>query len=199
MGRYLLRRLGFALLLVFIVSSASLLLTQLAPGDITTETAIVLDPEARARLRAELGLDRPLLVQYASWLGGLARLDFGRSLLYSRPVSSLLGERALNTAVLATAALLLATLVGVPLGIYSGSRARGIGPAVVRIVSVVGLSVPPLIGSLEQGVYGSEQHLESCIEVLNHVHPPSRAPAASLSFSSFQFRCRHSEYNIGTS
>ncbi|OFW41555.1 MAG: hypothetical protein A3J29_11285 [Acidobacteria bacterium RIFCSPLOWO2_12_FULL_67_14b] len=148
MGRYLLRRLGFALLLVFVVSSASLLLTHLAPGDITTETAIVLDPEARARLRAELGLDRPLLVQYASWLGGLARLDFGRSLLYSRPVSSLLGERALNTAVLATAALLLATLVGVPLGIYSGSRARGIGPAVVRIVSVVGLSVPPLIGSL---------------------------------------------------
>jgi peptide/nickel transport system permease protein len=148
MGRYLLRRLGFALLLVFVVSSASLLLTHLAPGDITSETAIGTDPETRARLRAELGLDRPLAVQYLSWLGGVARLDFGRSLLYSRPVSALLGERALNTAVLATAAIIVATLIGLPLGVYSGSRSRGIGPAVVRALSVVGLSVPPLVGSL---------------------------------------------------
>ncbi len=148
MGRYLLRRLGFAVLLVFVVSSAALLLTQLAPGDITTETAMVMDPEARARLRAELGLDRPMAVQYFEWLRGVARLDFGRSLLYSRPVSSLLGERALNTAILATAALIVATLIGVPLGVYSGSRSRGIGPASVRVLSVVSLSVPPLVGSL---------------------------------------------------
>lgn len=148
MGRYLLRRFGFALLLVFVVSSAAMLLTQLAPGDITTETALLVDPEERARLRAELGLDRPLLVQYATWLGGVAHLDFGRSLLYSRPVSALLRERALNTAVLATAAIVLATLIGLPLGIYSGSRTRGMGSALVRGLSIVGLSVPPLIGSL---------------------------------------------------
>jgi peptide/nickel transport system permease protein len=148
MGRYLLRRLGFALFLVFVVSSASLLLTHLAPGDITTEQALSLDPEARARLRADLGLDRPLVVQYFSWLGGAVRLDFGRSLLYQRPVNSLLGERALNTAVLATIALALATAIGLPLGVYSGSRSRGIGRSVVRLLSIVALSVPPLIGSL---------------------------------------------------
>ncbi len=148
MGRYLLRRLGFALLLVFVVSSSALLLTHLAPGDVTTETATAIDAEARARLRADLGLDRPLAVQYLAWLGGVARLDFGRSLLYSRPVSALLGERALNTAVLATAAIVVATLIGLPLGVYSGSRSRGPGPAMVRALSVVGLSVPPLVGSL---------------------------------------------------
>jgi peptide/nickel transport system permease protein len=148
MGRYLLRRLGFALLLVFVVSSSALLLTQLAPGDVTTELATTMSPEDRARMRAELGLDRPLAVQYFAWLGGLARFDFGSSLLYSRPVSSLIGERALNTAVLATAALLLATLIGLPLGVYSGSQPRGMGPAAVRVFSVIGLSVPPLVGSL---------------------------------------------------
>ena len=78
----------------------------------------------------------------------MARLDFGRSLLYSRPVTALLSERALNTAVLASAAIVLATLIGLPLGVYSGSRSRGIGPALVRAISVAGLSVPPLVGSL---------------------------------------------------
>jgi len=148
MGRYLLRRLGFALLLVLTVSSASLLLTHLAPGDITSEQSLTLDPAARARLRAELGLDRPLAVQYVTWLGGAVQLDFGRSLLYARPVSSLVSERALNTAVLATVALFLATVIGLPLGVYSGSRSRGLGRAVVRVLSIVALSVPPLIGSL---------------------------------------------------
>ncbi len=148
MGRYLLRRLAFALLLVFVVSSSALLLTRLAPGDYTTEQALVLGPEQLARLRAELGLDRSLAEQYFSWLGGALHFDFGRSLLFARPVSTLLGERAANTAVLATTALLLATLIGIPLGVYSGSRARGLGRAIVRAISVVAISMPPLIGSL---------------------------------------------------
>lgn len=148
MGRYLLRRLGFALLLVIVVSSSALLLMRLAPGDITTEEALALDPGERARLRAELGLDRPLVAQYLSWLGGVARLDFGRSVLYSRPVNALIGERALNTAMLAAVALIMATVVGLPLGAYSGSRSRGPGRRIVRALSIVALSVPPLIGSL---------------------------------------------------
>ena len=148
MGRYLLRRLGFALLLVLIVSSASLLLTRLAPGDFVADQALALNPEALAKLRADLGLDRPLVVQYVAWLGGVVQLDFGRSLLYSRPVSTLIGERALNTAVLAVVALALATLIGLPLGVYSGSRSRGVGRSAIRALSIVALSVPPLIGSL---------------------------------------------------
>lgn len=147
MGRYLLRRLGFALLLVLVASSAALLLTRMAPGDITSAEALG-DPAARARLRAELGLDRPIAEQYLAWLGGAVHLDFGRSLLYSRPVSSLIGERALNTAVLAVVALVAATAVGLPFGVYSGSRSRGLGRSLVRGLSVVALSVPPLIGSL---------------------------------------------------
>lgn len=148
MARYLLRRLGFALLLVFVVSSASLVLTRLAPGDFTTGFGTTLDEAARAKMRAEFGLDRSITAQYLSWLGGVVRLDFGNSILYSRPVSALVGERALNTAVLASVALLIATFVGVPLGVYSGSRSGGPGRGLVRIGSIVALSVPPLIGSL---------------------------------------------------
>jgi len=147
MGRYLLRRLGFALLLILVVSSAALVLTRLAPGDFTTEDP-TLSPEIRERMRIEMGLDRPIAVQYLIWLGGAVRFDFGRSLLYGRPVTELVSERALNTAVLATGALAFATLIGIPLGIYSGSRSRGFGRAIVRVVSVIGVSVPPLIGSL---------------------------------------------------
>lgn len=148
MGRYLLRRLGFALLLVFVVSSSALLLTRLAPGDFTTDQSIGLDPAAVARLRSELGLDRPFAAQYFAWLAGAVRFDFGQSFLYSRPVGTLIRERALNTAVLATVALLLATAIGVPLGIYSGTRTHGPGRWLIRTISLVGISVPPLIGSL---------------------------------------------------
>jgi peptide/nickel transport system permease protein len=78
----------------------------------------------------------------------VVRFDFGRSLLYSRPVNAVLGERAVNTAVLASAALLLATAIGIPLGIYTGSRSTGVGRRLIRASSLVVFSVPPLIGSL---------------------------------------------------
>jgi peptide/nickel transport system permease protein len=147
-GRFLLRRAAFALLLIVVVSSAAVLLTLVAPGDFTTEGGFGDDPVKVRERRAALGLDRPIFIQYTDWLGRVARFDFGHSLLYTRPVSDLLGERALNTAVLATAALTAATLFGIPLGIYTGVRQRGLGVSVVRAVSLVFLSMPPLIASL---------------------------------------------------
>jgi peptide/nickel transport system permease protein len=147
MGRYLLKRLGFAFVLVFVVSSSALLLTRIAPGDFAVIQGEHLTEAQRAELRQNLGLDRSFAAQYFSWLGGAVRFDFGQSLLYSRPVSELIGERALNTAVLATAALLLATFVGIPLGIYSGTS-RGIARALIKVIATIGVSIPPLLGSL---------------------------------------------------
>jgi peptide/nickel transport system permease protein len=147
LGRFLLRRAGFALLLTFVASSAALVLTLLGPGDFAADDG-VFNAELVAARRAQLGLDRPLVVQYADWVGRAVRLDFGESLLYSRPVSDLLGERALNTAVLAAAALAAATLFGIPLGIYTGARQRGPGVTLVRVLSLLMLSMPPLVASL---------------------------------------------------
>jgi peptide/nickel transport system permease protein len=146
LARYLLRRVGLALLLIFVVSSSALLLTIAAPGD--GEPLGGQDKASLAQRRAQLGLDRPPLVQYGVWAARAARLDFGESLLYTRPVGALVGERALNTAVLAATALLLATLLGVPLGIYTARRPSSSGASVVRGLSLVLLSTPPLIASL---------------------------------------------------
>ncbi len=143
--RYIARRLLTAALLVFVVSSASFLLARAAPGDHLSGFDI--DPAYAAAERRRLGLDRPILEQYASWLGGGLRLDFGESLRFRRPVTDLVRERAGNTAVLGVCALLLATVVGIPLGVISGSR-RGLVPALLGGTSLLLLSIPPLVTSL---------------------------------------------------
>jgi len=146
--RFILRRLAFAALLVAGVASASFALVHVAPGDFYTDFGPGSDPErARAERRAA-GLDRPFLAQYASWLGRAARLDFGRSLKFQRPVTDLLGERTRNTALLGLAALALATSIGFPLGVFTGSRRGGLLAALVRAVSVALLAVPPLVAAL---------------------------------------------------
>jgi len=149
MARYIARRLVFAAFLIVAVSSLSLVLTRLAPGDFTTE-ALGLDArrETVEQMRARFGLNKSIASQYGDWLAAVARLDFGRSLLYDRPVKDLIPERAANTAILAVTALAVATLLGLPLGIVTGSRRGGVIPTVIRSASLVLLSMPPLLTSL---------------------------------------------------
>src|SRR5207248_2074989 len=145
-------RLIFALFLVFAVSSASLVLARLAGGDFVTQSfGIEAHRETIEQARARLGLDKSIGAQYRDWLGRVVRLDLGRSLLYDRPVSDLIPERAANTAILAFTALLFATLIGLPLGVVAGSHRggpRGIVPSAIRGASLVLLSMPPLLTSL---------------------------------------------------
>ena len=149
MSRYLARRLAFAIFLVFAVSSASLVLARLAPGDYVTESlGVGAHRDTVEQARARYGLNRSIAAQYGDWLVHAARLDFGRSFLYDRPVGDLIPERAANTAILAFTALALATIVGLPLGIVTGSRRGGLVPGSIRAVSLVLLSMPPLLTSL---------------------------------------------------
>jgi peptide/nickel transport system permease protein len=148
MAAYLARRFAFAVLLVFSVSSAALVLTRLAPGDFADQTVAATGDLAGAdAVRERYGLNRPIAVQYADWLWKAVRFDFGRSMVYDRPVQDLISERAVNSAILALSALALATIVGIPLGIVTGSR-RGLLPQAVRALSVLLLSMPPLLTSL---------------------------------------------------
>jgi len=147
-ARFLARRLLFAMLVVFLVSSASLILARLAPGDYVIHANPLASAESAARARARYGLDRPLAETYVRWLRNAARLDFGRSLAYDRPVTALVPERAANTAILAVAALGVATLIGLPLGVITGSRSGSVLAIAVRTVSVLFLSMPPLVTSL---------------------------------------------------
>ena len=146
---YLLRRVLFAAFLVFAVSSASLLIVELAPGDyVTGSLGLQATPAEVAALRARYGLDRPLATQYVDWLSRAARFDFGQSLATGRPVAELISAAAVNTAMLAVTALLLATLVGLPLGVFSGTHRGGVLTGTIRASSVFLLSMPPLLTSL---------------------------------------------------
>ena len=149
MVAFILRRLAFAIFLVFFVSSASLVLARLAPGDFVSQWLGVGAPrEVVEDARARFGLNRSIGEQYRAWIAGAARLDFGRSLLFDRPVADLIPERARNTAILALTALALATLIGLPLGVVSGSRRSGVLTEAIRAGSLVFLSMPPLLTSL---------------------------------------------------
>jgi peptide/nickel transport system permease protein len=146
---YVVRRVLVAIFLVFAVSSASLVLTRLAPGDYITETlGTHASRETIERARARYGLNKSIVRQYGDWLAAAARLDFGYSLQYDRPVIDLIPERAANTAILAISALVLATAIGLPLGVVSGSVRGGALSAAIRVASLVLLSMPPLLTSL---------------------------------------------------
>jgi peptide/nickel transport system permease protein len=147
--RYLARRLAFALFLVIGVSSASLVLARLAPGDFVTQSLGTHGNRLTVeRERARLGLDKSIGAQYRDWLFAALRLDFGYSMQYDRPVRDLVPERAANTAILSMTALVVATAVGLPLGIVTGSRRGGLLPGAIRAVSLILLSMPPLLTSL---------------------------------------------------
>jgi len=143
------RRVVAALVLVLSVSTAAFTLARLAPGDETTADVMEgVDAETIARKRERLGLDRPFPVQLAHFTWDLLRLDLGESASYDRPVAALVAERGANTARLAFAALLLATLVGLPLGVVTGAYA---GTWVARLLSTVSIAVlacPPLVAVL---------------------------------------------------
>lgn len=117
------------------VTLATFLLSRVVPGD---PVAAILGPgaaeEASARLREELGLDRPYVVQYIEYLFGLMKGDLGRSYIFSRPISDILFERLANTALIAVSATVLASVVGIALGIWAALKA---GSAVDRALTVV--------------------------------------------------------------
>ena len=98
--------------------------------------------EAVAQLREYLGLDKPLLVRYVDYLARLAHGDLGRSILQHRPVIDELADTWPATLELTIAALVIATLVGVPAGIVSAIRPNSIFDALARLGSLFGLSMP---------------------------------------------------------
>lgn len=148
MTRFLLRRVLFAVVLVFVSSSAALFLTRLSPDSLSSALGPNPTRAEVAAARARYDLDRPPLEQWGLWMSRAARLDFGESLRYGRPVGPLVLQAAGNSAVLGLTALLVATALGLSLGIFTGSGRAGPAQHVVRALSIACLSLPPLITSL---------------------------------------------------
>jgi len=107
---------------------------------------VLIDPAATQAMREaairQYGLDRPLWEQYGLFLGAVARGDFGTSFVFRIPVLDLILSRLPATLELATAAMLIATLVGVPLGLWAGYRPDSASGRAITAFSVLGFSVP---------------------------------------------------------
>ena len=134
---------AFGLLIAVIV--LNFILIQIAPGD----AALVLageqgsgTPEQLAKIRADYGLDRPLLIQLLSYIGNVLQLDLGQSFYFMRPVLDLIQEKLFATVLLAGTALTFALTVGVVLGVFTARRPESLASSGVTIMSVVAYALP---------------------------------------------------------
>jgi peptide/nickel transport system permease protein len=142
-GLYLLRRLlhlGPVLLGVSVIVFVVLHLTPGDPAEVMLGS--VATKEDLTRLRRELGLDRPIHVQYLTWIGHVLRGDLGRSLWMKRPVLAEVLERYRATLLLTASALLLSTLGGIALGIAAAARANSLLDRLSSVASLFGASMP---------------------------------------------------------
>ena len=147
MGRYLIRRIFLMAPTILIVTFLVFLLLFLSPGDpvlmlVPIDELGQMTDEDMDRMRLKLGLDRPIYVQYADWLGHVFQGDLGRSIHMRRPVVDLLTARFPVTLELALLSVLVASVVAIPIGIYTAVKPGSVGDFVGNIVALIGVSAP---------------------------------------------------------
>jgi peptide/nickel transport system permease protein len=142
MKRFVLRRLGYAALSLVLLSVTIFFFVRIT-GD---PTVLLVEPGASredlAALRTELGLDRPLLVQYGTFVRDVVQGDFGRSFYYRTPVLELYVSRLPNSLLLAVAAMIFSLIIGIPSGILAAVRVGGWWDRAGKIFGLLGLSMP---------------------------------------------------------
>jgi peptide/nickel transport system permease protein len=140
---FLLRRLVTTVLVLVGVSVLVFLIMQLVPGDpVRTMLGTSATGERVAEVRHQLGLDRPLVVQYSDYMAGMLHGDLGRSLTLSQPVSAVLFPKLANTMILAAGSLLICLAIGIPLGTLAGTRQYSVADRGSMFVALAGASIP---------------------------------------------------------
>jgi peptide/nickel transport system permease protein len=152
---YILRRLLIAIGTVWVISVVSFAIIQLPPGDYVTSyiaqlmsTGSMVTEEEAANLRAQYGLDQPIYVQYAKWMWQVLQGNFGVSMEWKRPVTEVIGERLLLTALLAFTAVIFTWILAIPIGIYSAVRQYSLGDYAFTCIGFIGLAVPNFLLAL---------------------------------------------------
>lgn len=140
---YVLRRLMLMLPVAFLVTVGVFALIRLTPGD----PALILlgedrSPQAIAEIHQQLGLDKPIYVQYVIWLGHIAHGDFGRSITTHEPVATAIEERLPATLELGTVALLWSLIVAIPLGTIAAVGRGSLADYLATGITVAGVSLP---------------------------------------------------------
>ncbi|MBB5574599.1 MULTISPECIES: ABC transporter permease [Rhizobium] len=143
MIRYILQRLFGMIVVMFLVVTIVFVIVRVTPGD---PAAVMLGPDATAQdiasLRARLGLDQPLALQYLYYFGQLLRGDLGQSIFLNEPVTSALVERAEPTFFLSVFSLVIASIIALPIGIYSAYRRGSLFDQAATALAMLAASIP---------------------------------------------------------
>ena len=145
MIEFVIRRLLAGVVVLYVLSTVLFFVMRAVPGDVVRlqlADAGSVTPERMAEIEDQLGLDEPILSQYVTWLGNIVRGDFGESLWERRPVTEMIGERLPVTIELAVLAIIIAVSMGLIIGIASAIKRGTATDSLLRVTSVVGLSVP---------------------------------------------------------
>ena len=142
MGGFVINRLWQGAIVVLSVVVVVFVLTRLIGDPVRVMLPLEATAEQRAAFEQQLGLDRPILEQFVTYVRDVAVLDFGESLWQRRPVFEIIVERAPATLVLTFTAIAIAVALAVPLGVIAALRPEGLVDRVVVVISLLGLSIP---------------------------------------------------------
>ena len=156
---FLVRRTLLAGLTSFAISIIAFLAVQLPPGDFASTyvqnllggasaPSTIGNLELEAQLRADLGLDQPQFVQYGKWMWRMIRLEFGTSIEHSKRISEVIGQRLVNTVLLAVGTVLFTWVLAIPIGVYSAVKHNTPADYTVTFVGFLGLAVPDFLLAL---------------------------------------------------
>ncbi|MDP9352554.1 MAG: ABC transporter permease [Chloroflexota bacterium] len=152
---YIIRRILLMIPTIIGISLISFIIIQLPPGDFLSsqiaaaaQQGETIDQAEVARLEARYGLDKPIHLQYASWVAGMFRGDFGWSFEWNRPVSELVWERLGLTFLLSLSTLVFVWLISFPLGIFSAVRQYSWGDYLSAMFGFIGLATPDFLLAL---------------------------------------------------
>jgi peptide/nickel transport system permease protein len=148
MRNYIVQRLLAAIPTIFGITVLIFLAMRVLPGDPflavggESATSLRMTEDQIRQARAQLGIDRPYWQQYLSWMGDIARGEFGRSFWRDEPVINLIARRAPISAEIAILAMIVAWLIGIPIGVLSATRTNSIVDYIARIFAVLFIAIP---------------------------------------------------------
>lgn len=149
MYSYAIKRLLLALVTLLAVLTLIFFIVRILPGD---PARVILGEQATApaieALQARLGLDKPLIEQYVRFIRGAVTLDVGNSMATGTPVLIVIAQVLPSTIELSAAALVIACVIGIPLGIWSATRRNRLADYVIRVTSLIGLSFPAFVSAV---------------------------------------------------
>ena len=150
MVAFLIRRTAFAVVTTFFISLIAFAAIQLPPGDYATTYVQSLlgglegqvtpaQLQLEEQIREQLGLNKPMIVQYGKYAWRAVNFDFGNSLAHSKKITEVIGERLFNTVMLALGTIIFTWVLAIPIGIYSALRHNTPGDYAVTFVGFLGL------------------------------------------------------------